>query len=320
MCRKKLILTIFLCVFLVTGCSIFPNKKEVKNSELQKSLEQDLSKVQPKESEIPVPVKVVQKVEPEIRIKKADLYEDNNEIFLSMIVKLSEIDAFLKTKIENYIQNSTIYYFEVKKDGIFMIVDNSDTENFHRHGMEFVEINNNGVKKVIPLIMTSDEDDENDVWELDEETKLPLRHVNYNDEGEIVYSEYWHYSPDSQIKYELKDAHGKTISLKKEIQESDSNIRIENLVYDKEGHTKINITTNYDGPNISRFTYYNATSPEDSVVVMSEFENGKKMKETVYSPDYKVKNVYKPTYEDGKRVSIKIFDDQNKVLEEILSE
>ena len=132
----------------------------------------------------------------------------------------------MKAKVEGYIQNSTVYYLETKKDGIFMIVDNSDAENFPRHGLEFVEINHNGVKKVTPLIKTTDANDENDVWELDEETKLPIRHVNYNHDGEIVYSEFWNYSPESQIKYELKDHQGKTVSLRKEIQEGDSNIRI----------------------------------------------------------------------------------------------
>lgn len=320
MYRKKLLLMSILCVFLVTGCSIFPNKKEIKPQEPQNNSNKNIEQVQPPKMEKPAQPKATPKDEPKLRVRKADLYNENSEISLSTIMALSNVDDSLKTKIENYIQNSTIYYLETKKDSIFMIVDNSYTEKIQRHGLEFVEINHNGVKKVTPLVKTSDENDENDVWELDEETKLPLRHVNYNNEGEIVYSEYWNYSPESQIKYELKDANGKTISLRKEIQEGDSNIRIENLVYDKDGHTKLNISTNYNGPDISRFTYYNSASPADSVVVMSEFENGQKVKETVYSSDYKVKNVFKPTYEDGKRAGIKIFDNQNQELEEIVSE
>ena len=321
MYRKKLLLMSILCVFLVTGCSIFPNKKDIKIQEQQNNSNKNIEQNQtPKAEKTAQPKATTPKEEPKLSVKKADLYNDNNEISLSTIAALSNVDDSLKAIVEGYIQNSTVYYLEAKKDGIFMIVDNSDTENFPRHGMEFVEINHNGVKKVTPLIKTTDANDENDVWELDEETKLPIRHVNYNHDGEIVYSEFWNYSPESQIKYEQKDHQGKTVSLRKEIQEGDSNIRIENLVYDKEGHTKLNISTNYEGPEISRFTYYNSSAPADSVVVMSEFENGQKVKETVYSSDYKVKNVFKPTYEDGKRAGIKIFDNQNQELEEIVSE
>ena len=318
---KKLLTGCFICVFLVSGCSILP-EKEKKNPVAPKAAVQKAKEVPVVETETakvtpPQSVPVVK--EPE-KIKKADLYSENNELSLSTIVLIAGLDDSMRAKINNYIKNSTVYYVEEKNDSVCMIVSNADEEKFQRHGIEFVEISNAGVKKVSPLVNTSDENDEKDVWEFDEETKLPLRHVNYDSDGEVDYAEFWNYSADNPVKYELKDSEGKTISIKKEIQDNDSNMRIEHLIYDSEGNTKLNISANYEGPDITRFTYYNSEEPADGVIIMSKYDAGQKVEETVYSSDYKVKNVYESSYQDGKRAKIKIFDNERKELEEILSE
>ena len=230
------------------------------------------------------------------------------------------MDASIKVKVNNYIKNSTVYYLNEKNGSAFMIVSNAENEKFQRHGVELVEISKNGTKHVSQLVKTSDENDENDVWEFDEETKLPLRHVCYDADGEINYAEFWNYDTNNPVKYELKDGEGKTISLKKEIQDNASNLRVEHLVYDHNGNTTLNISANYDGADITRLTYFNSKTPEDGVIIMSQLKDGQKVKETAYSSDYKVKNVYEPFYEEGKLVKIKVFDNEYKELEEILSE
>ena len=312
---KKLLTICSICVFLVSGCSLLPEKEEKQTAVPANVQKTEAPPVQ--QTSAPQAPPAVQQEEIH---KKADLYPENNELALSTIVKVANSDGKIRAKFNKYNEKATIYYLNNNNNGgIFMIISDSDEETYKRHGIDFVEIQKNGEEKITPLVNTSDENSENDVWEFDEETTLPLRHVNYDSEGEISYAEFWNYSPDSQVKYELKNGEGKTISLRKEIQDNESNLRIEHLVYDGDGKTKLNISANYEGPDITRLTYYNAEHPDESVIIVSQFENGEKIKETVYSSDYRVKNVYQAFYQDGKRVKIKIFDNENRELEEILS-
>lgn len=52
---------------------------------------------------------------------------------------------------------------------------------------------------------------------------------------------------------------------------------------------------------------------------MSEYNDGLKTKETVYSSDYKLQNTYNAGYKDGERVTIKVLDSSNNKVEEIIS-
>lgn len=317
---KKLLTACFICVFLVSGCSVFSGKE--KKQETVPPVVQKTEKAPELEPKVvtTAPLQTVPAVNETKKIKKADLYQENSELSLSAISSISKLDDNIKAKVNNYIKNSTVYYLNEKNGSAFMIVSNAENEKFQRHGVELVEISKNGTKLVSQLVKTSDENDDNDVWEFDEETKLPLRHVCYDADGEINYTEFWNYDTNNPVKYELKDGEGKTISLKKEIQDNASNLRIEHLVYDHNGNTTLNISANYDGADITRLTYFNSKTPEDGVIVMSQLKDGQKVKETAYSSDYKVKNVYEPFYEDGKLVKIKVFDNEYKELEEISSD
>ncbi len=317
---KKLLTACFICVFLVSGCSVLPDKEkkhETSPQPVQKA--EEIPAVETKTTTA-TPVQPAPVIIETTKIKKADLYPDNSELSLSTISSIANLDASIKVKVNNYIKNSTVYYLNEKNGSAFMIVSNAENEKFQRHGVELVEISKNGTKLVSQLVKTSDENDDNDVWEFDEETKLPLRHVCYDADGEINYAEFWNYDTNNPVKYELKDGEGKTISLKKEIQDNASNLRVEHLVYDHNGNTTLNISANYDGADITRLTYFNSKTPEDGVIVMSQLKDGQKVKETAYSSDYKVKNVYEPFYEEGKLVKIKVFDNEYKELEEISSD
>lgn len=317
---KRLFIVCFACVFLLSGCSVFspkekksdvvmpeaPEKKEVPISETRQNTI--------KKSE-PVPV-----VENTKKIKKADLYEDNNQLFLSTIAGISNLNSNVKALVNHYVENSIVYYLEEKDGKVFMIVSNSNEEKFQRHGVELVEVSQDGTKKVTPLIKTSDGNGNNDEWEFDEITKLPIKHIHYNSEGDVEYLEAWNYSADNPIKYELKNKEDKVLSLKKEIQDNDTNLRVEHLVYDENGSISLNISANYEGADITRLTYFDSRYPDKGFIVMSQLEDGQKVKETVYSSDYRVKNVYEPFYENGNLSKIKVFDNEHKELEEILSE
>ena len=52
-------------------------------------------------------------------------------------------------------------------------------------------------------------------------------------------------------------------------------------------HRKVNLTVNYDGADLTRFTYYNADKLNESGSVISEYKDGVITKETVYTSDYK---------------------------------
>ena len=76
--------------------------------------------------------------------------------------------------------------------------------------------------------------------------------------------------------------------------------------------------TIYDGADVKRFTYYNADKPADGGSVFAEYENGLKIKETVYSNDLKVENSYTAEYHNGEREGITIWDKNNKEIQKLV--
>lgn len=198
-----------------------------------------------------------------------------------------------------------------------MIVGSSGDEKYMRHDVKFIEINKEGVRKITSIGQeVSDEDGD---WEFNEDSGLPLKHIKYDEDGDIEYTEIWNYSDEEPVKYEMKNGEGKILSIKKETPDGDTKIRSEHLVYDEDGNTRVNVSASYEGPDITRFTYYNSENPQDGVTLMSEYNDGLKTKETVYSSDYKLQNTYNAGYKDGERVTIKVLDSSNNKVEEIIS-
>ena len=116
----------------------------------------------------------------------------------------------------------------------------------------------------------------------------------------------------------MKDAEGRVMSMTKEESHDGTNLRVEHLIYDKAGHTKMNISTTFDGQDIKRFTYYNADKPAEGCSIFSEYSNGLKTKEILYTSDLKVMNSYTADYKDGNREEIIKWDSGNKEVQKFV--
>ena len=255
-------------------------------------------------------------VEKTLNVKNANLFNDTNynNIPLSLISAVSDLPSNVQNKINNIINSSQeIYMIKNKPNKVMVVKENSSNI---RHGIDFVEIDIPSGHQTVSTFGYNGKigDAENDIWEYENISKLPTKHTKYNKDGDIEFVEIWNYDSEEPIKYEMKNAEGKVISLRKETLENESNLRIEHIIYDKEGKTKANIIATYEGSDIKRFTYYNADKLSDSASVYSEYDDGMKVKETVYSSNLKVQNVYKSDYENGERKSITIFDDKDKKI------
>jgi hypothetical protein len=117
----------------------------------------------------------------------------------------------------------------------------------------------------------------------------------------------------------MKNTSKKVISILKESQENDSNYRKEHIFYDNDGNIVMSLTVNYDGANISRLNYYNSHDLIDSVSIFSEYENGLKIKESIYDENYELMNTVVSTYINEKREAIEMFDKDGNKIQEIKS-
>ncbi|MBR6127197.1 hypothetical protein IKQ21_05880, partial [bacterium] len=241
--------------------------------------------------------------------KTSNMYNSAPSGFVpfSAMAELPNLPANIQTDVKKVIDGyGGILMLKHTKDKVVIIAENP--ENI-RHGIDFIEINvHNGHQTITTLGYNGKiKDSENDIWEYNN-NQLPTKHTKFNKDGDVEYVETWNYESDNPIKYEMKNAEGKTLSMRKETLKDGTDMRIEHLIYDTSGNTKINVSTTYDGADIKRFTYYNADKLSDGESVFSEYNDGVKTKETVYSSDLKVKNVYEAKYEDGERVEISVFD------------
>lgn len=251
--------------------------------------------------------------------KNANLYKDPSSFSmpLSAIALVSELPHNIQAKVSKIAENNSIYMIQRNKDKIIIITDNP--ENI-RHSIEFTEITLSNGHETKTTLGYNDKmkDSNNDIWEYHQETQQPIRHTKYNADGDMEFVEVWNYENDNPVKYEMKDSKGNVISMRKETQHGDSDLRVEHLVYDKDGNTKVNVSAAYDGADIKRFTYYNADKAKESGSVFSEYSSdGYKTKETLYTSDLKVKNTYTSDYQDGERTDIKVYDVNNKEIQKL---
>lgn len=278
--------------------------------------EEQVQIVEEEKVAVPMQVKKVVPKPVEPLIKKVDLYNSiDKNLPLSAIADLASLPAPARKTIVELMDKSDngIYFINSSSDKVVVLLDEQDNA-IKRHNFNFVEISLDDGNILNSSV--NDNDSKYDKWDYDND--LPLSHTRYNDEKEIVYTELWNYSEDEPIKYKKSDKDGNVISIRKEVVENGVNLREENLFYDNEGNMVKNVSFNYDGMDLTRFTYYNSQTPDESAMVMSEFEDGVKKKETLYSTDYKVKNVYIPEYKDGQKSEIKILDKDNKLVETLV--
>lgn len=322
--RKKVIGGIIIGVVAVACLTALITSKETKEED--KTLPQkDVKKIEKTEAK---QIKKVapQKIEQKIKDNKikSDLYKGvpDSLLPLSAISEIASLNGNLHKTIKELVDNSTgVLYAKRNGNKLLMVVENPDD---NRHGLEFIEISADGKHEKIGFLLSkySEGNTDDDLWEYEteEEVKRPVKHTKFNSDGEVEFVETWNYSSDEPIKYELKNKDDKVISLVKETIDENNSMRQEHLIYDKDGKTKLNLTVNYDGADLTRFTYYNADKQEESGSLFSEFKDGIKTKETVYTSDYKVKNVYVPKYKDNERSEIQVLDNENQEVKSIIAE
>ena len=322
--RKKVIGGIIIGVIAVACLTALITSKETKEEDKtlpQKDVKQ-IEKSEPKQIKKVAPQKNEQKIK-DNKIK-SDLYKGvpDSLLPLSAISERASLNGNLHKTIKELVDNSTgVLYAKRNGNKLLMVVENPDD---NRHGLEFIEISADGKHEKIGFLLSkySESNTDDDLWEYEteEEVKRPVKHTKFNSDGEVEFVETWNYSSDEPIKYELKNKEDKVISLVKETIDENNSMRQEHLIYDKDGKTKLNLTVNYDGADLTRFTYYNADKQEESGSLFSEFKDGIKTKETVYTSDYKVKNVYVPKYKDNERSEIQVLDSENQEVKSIIAE
>lgn len=252
---------------------------------------------------------------------KTDLYNDtpSSALPLSAITEISTLPENVREIVINISKDNNIYMIQKHNNKLLIISDNP--ENI-RHGIDFTEVTISNGHQIKTTLGYNDKmkDSRNDVWAYKPDTNQPVKHMKYNDDGDIEFVEEWNYDPENPVKYEMKDAEGKVISIKKETLSNGTDLRVEHLIYDKDGKTKVNVSATYEGDDIKRFTYYNADKINDSASVFSDYSEGVKTKETVYTSDLKVKNTYVSDYTEGNRENIIIYDNKNQEVKKFVPE
>jgi len=260
-------------------------------------------------------------------VPKYDLYSETPyDLPLTSIYEISKLSKTVKKSIDKILELSQgFYYLKQIDDKVFVILQNPayETDTYTRHGLQIAEISQEGKITYhtagysgINGELSLPEETETDTWVYDKsiEPYRPLKHIAYDEKGKIKFTEIWNYSPDENIKYEMKDAKNKTISILKETIETETNYRKEHIFYDNEGNTLVSISINFDEANITRFNYYNAKKPNSSVIIMCDYVDGNKTFEKVYDKDYNLVNIFESAYKDGTRNSISIFDPEKNKL------
>ena len=252
---------------------------------------------------------------------QTNLYDDlpSSALPLSAITEISNVPDNIRETVTDISKNSNIYMIQKQKDKLLIISDNS--ENI-RHGIEFTELNILNGHQIRTTLGYNDKikDSQNDIWAYDKDTNQPIKHTKYDSNGDVEFVEEWNYDSDNPVKYEMKDSEGKVISIRKETLSNGTDLRIEHLLYDKNGNTKVNVSTTFEDADIKRFTYYNADKTNESCSIFSDYSDGQKTKETIYTSDLKLKNTYSSDYKDGNRENIIIYDNKNHVVKKFIPE
>lgn len=326
--RKNLLIGgIITGLIACTGLSIFfTNNVDEQEQKTPTPKPTELSVPEPKKVEQAPPVKTA--VTPKSP-QKVELYnlEENRTLPLSAITAISALPDSIKKAVNKQLEHTNVYFLDVQDDKILIIKDaNTDEERFSRHDFEIVKVSKTDgrVEKetAFPRKM-SNEESEHEVWEyevLEGDMVVPTSHKSLDEKGKVCLVEKWYYSEEDPIKYKVINKDNKTLSIRKTSANDDGNWRDEHIFYDEKGDTVLNVSTVYEDNNIARFTYYNAKNPETGVTIVNEYTDGMKTKETVYSADYKIENVYKADYENGARTGITILDGHNHPVEKLSAE
>ncbi len=315
MAVKKFVIASIAVLGLACLCSGCKTKEEIKVPVENKNVQMN-----------EVPQKVIPVIPKKIE-KKFDLYSTTPyDLPLFSIVEISKLTPVVKNSVDKLLDESQGFYLLRKdKDKIFVVLQNpvTNSDTYLRHNLQFAEIDMEGNVKYhtagyggLEGEISISNETQDDNWEFDNsvEPVRPIKHIAFDENGKIKFTEIWNYDEKEPVKYEMQDSNGKIISIFKESQDNDSNLRKEHVFYDNNGNTTMSLSVNYDGANISRMTFYNSHDSIDSTSIMSEYSDGVKTKELVYNEDYELINTVTSSYLDGKRQNIKIYDKNNAEL------
>ena len=318
MVAKKIVTGLF-CSTLIAGAFFFCA------SEKQAIL---ISKENEKQSNKPT---VQTQIKEEI-IKSYDLYSSTPyDLPLISIYEISKLPQSIKKIVDETLEASQGFYMLKKvNDRVLILLQNPvlESNTYARHNLQYVEIYLDGRKEFhnagyngIDGEVFNNFDKGKDAWVYDKnsEYNLPLKHIAKDEKGKVKFTEIWSYDEKNPIKYLMKDSKGKTISVLKETLENESNLRKEHIFYDNDGNTIISVTINYDGANISRFTYYNSHQTIDSISLISEYVDGLKTKEQVYNEKYQLIKTLNATYANDTRTGLQILDSENNEIAKLNS-
>ncbi len=334
MSKKRIALTVLIIVLAaLAGAYFFYDKKSPDTAKTEPAaVQKDKTAVSAKQTPVkqvePEPVKFIPPVK-----KSYDLYSATPyDLPLYSIMEISSLSDNMKKLIDRILEDAQGFYLLKTNEGTILIILQNPINSgntYSRHDLEFVEITPDGntlytfggyagEENEIANAVSAQNKGKNktDEWKFDKSTEpyRPVKHIKYDEEGNVKFTEVWNYSSDDNIKYEMKDGDNNVLSILKETLEGDTNYRKEHIFYDREGNVKMSITVNFDGADITRFTYY---TPDDSISIMSEYTDGLKTKESVYNKDYQLVNILTAEYENGERTSITLHDKTDTVLKKI---
>lgn len=265
-----------------------------------------------------------------IKTRKYDLYESSlYDLPLISIAEIAKLSPEMKKSIDNLLENAQ-GFFLLRQVGnkVFVILQTPVQllSTYPRHQLQYAEVLEDGKivyhnAGYVGYDGEADESNINESWVYDNSVdfKRPLRHISYDEKNKIKFVEEWSYSPEEQIKYIMKDSYGNIISIKKESQDNESNYRKEHVFYDNNGDTRISLTINYDGANISRLTFYNSHDSIESLSIISDYVDGIKTRESVYDEKYQLLYTVLPTYVDGVRKQISVFNSKGEEIAKLSS-
>ena len=249
---------------------------------------------------------------------------------LFSIYEISRLPLGIKKSVDKILEVSQGFYFLKYNEGKVLIVLQNPiirANTYQRHGLQFIEILNDGTIRdyVAGYSGIEGEMEESnstsDLWDYDDsiDIKRPLKHISFDEKGKVSFVETWNYDEQEPIKYQMRDASKKVLSVLKETKDNDLNLRREHIFYDNAGNIKMSVSVNYDGANISRFNFYNSHDSIDGVSVISEYSEGMKIKEYIYDEDYSLNYTVVADYLNDDRKSITIFDSEGNVINKITS-
>lgn len=315
-CKKFFILlcSIITVAFLCTGC-LFKKEDSVQEASLVVKPEVKRQAIQPRKEE-----------------KKYDLYSlTPYDMPLYSIMEISKLQPNIKSIVDKLLEDSQGFYL-LRNDGdkVLIILQNpvQQGNTYSRHDLQFVEIDSAGKLtyhdagyKGVEGETLQEFEQSSDSWIFEELTEhhRPTKHIVYDEKGKIKFTEIWNYDENESVRYQMRDSHKKTVSILKESQDNESNLRKEHIFYDNEGKITMSLTINYDGANVSRVTFYNAHDSIDSMSIISEFQDGLKVKESIYNEAYELINTVISEYVNGERKVIKLYDGEEKEISKISS-